>query len=422
MIDLKQSQVDIIDRLHKNEDPICIHASVRSGKTLATLLYISQVGYKNILWLAENKNEQNYELFEEMRKWKLESIISYITIILPSSLHKVDVMDFDLIVYNECHTITQKRWEHLSSANCKIIGLTGTYPDKLSKKKYLEWLGLVPKYEYLTDDAVGDKSIADYKINIFKVPLSNEKNIRVKTDKYDFLTSELKSYESLIGKLEILDNNNVVNISKKALIQQKINEFKPYAEENSDNKTILRNYYTENKHLSEKLQPYYNRKKQLRLQLSIMLNRFRSKADIAKDILELYKDERYLVFAHNTEEAEYITDYTYNSKTDKRYYSKFEKEEINHLCLVNKGGTGTTYHNLNGCIVLSINSSNVDMIQKIGRTLLFRKGYTANIIFLISEDTEQEEWLLKALSGLDSSKIHIENISNIDDIIELDNN
>lgn len=420
-ITLKTSQKKILNflLLKKLENQLrstCIVASVRSGKTLATLLFIDQFKdeYKNILWLANSVDERNFELIDEIKKWNLDYLIKRITIIHPASLKsysdKINVNYYDIIVYNECHNITETRMQYLRKYKRTIIGLTGTYPNKYNKKLLLKKINLLPDFEYLTEEAVGDQSISNYKISIFEVPLSTTLQCG-KSNEHQYINGLTKLLNTKKAKYKKY-------IDKYEETQKQINTFKNYHDENPSNKKKLRDLYNMSSLTYPYVKKYNSDTKFIRIKLYTTLNSLESKNILAFKLLNHLRDKRYLVFANNTEQSNRITKYTYNSKTGKENLSLFHNEKIPHLCLINKGGTGTTFKNLDGCLLLNINSSNMDMLQKIGRTLLFKENNKSNIIILISKNTIQKNWILKALEDLPNKKIDIYESKNINEIIK----
>ena len=363
---LKDNQKEIIKKLNKYSRGI-IDSTVRSGKTLSILWFLNHIKNNNsypnlkVLWIAYDSDEKDRHLPEEIKKWSYEeSLLNNIDITLPDSLHKYSGKSYDVVIYNECQTITELVYNKLSDINYKrLYFITGTVPRKKEKVDIYKLLDLKVIYKYDMDKAVSDKILSNYRISVIKVPLDKEKNIEVKYTnikgkKITFMTSELSSYNSISNKI-----SNCFDARKKK------------------NLAILR---------------------------MRSLNNFDSKISIAKDLL--LKKNRYLVFSQDTKNSLKISPYCYNSKTTDKYKKLFDEEKIPHLVLLNKASTGTTYKNVNGCILLSVNSSNVILEQKIGRTLLFNtEEHVADIIILISKDTIQEKWLEKSIINYDKTKI-----------------
>lgn len=149
----------------------------------------------------------------------------------------------------------------------------------------------------------------------------------------------------------------------------------------------------------------------LYLNLARYLNSLNIKVEYCKKYIKENPDKRILIFAPTREISQKIGEYCYNGETDDTYYNKFNNKEINYLILVNKGGTGETYKDVDGCILIDINSSNTSIQQKIFRTVVFRENYIADIQILVSKDTIQEDWILKSIYDIDKSKIIMVNES-----------
>lgn len=135
------------------------------------------------------------------------------------------------------------------------------------------------------------------------------------------------------------------------------------------------------------------------------LNTLDSKIYFIKRYLNENKSKRLLIFVATREMADKISENVYHGTTTKKYYDLFSEKKINHLVLVEKGGVGHTYKDLDGCLLATINSSNTIIQQKIFRTILFREDYKAHIDILVSKNTIQEEWLRKSLYDLDTNNI-----------------
>lgn len=361
---LRPSQIKAIEALNNNHSNGVLLKTMRSGKTWTILEYLKQnPNYNKILWVAENSDEKKIELERECKKLGYKNIFDKMDITLKGSIKKFsgNADLYDIVIFNECHGITEKVKEHLKMFICPIIGLTGTYPTQFKKISMFRELGLNNIiYEYDLNSAIEDKAIADYQITILKVPLNDENNIKVDLPNgASFYTSEVKSYASL-------------------------------------SKKIFESSGTSKKNLS--------------LYRMRLLNNCQSKVDTVKSLLTKYKDNRFIVFFQDSKIAKEVLRTNYHSKTSDRFLKLFTEEKINHLGLVQKGTLGSEYRNLEGCILMSVNSSNTNIMQKISRTLIFRKDYIAKIIILVSSGTIQEQWIQKALIGVDPSKIQYVNL------------
>lgn len=332
--------------------------SIRSGKTLTVLDYIKKKGYKKVLWLVPDSDIRDKSLPAEIDKWKFKLSIQAICY---NSLKKFKKTKWDLVVLDEVQRLTPNYYSSLALISYdKLIAMTGTIPNKQEKQELLyKTLGLELVYRFTTDMAVTNKIVAPYKINIIKEPLTSVNNVVIRYKKNNkelsFTTSEIKRYSYLSEAIDI-----TVSVSRKMM---------------------------------------------LALERMRFLNTLDSKIYFIKRYLKENSSKRLLIFVATREMAEKISEYVYHGTTTTKYYDMFAKKQINHLILVEKGGVGHTYEDLDGCLLTSINSSNTIIQQKIFRTILFREDYVANIDILVSKDTIQEKWLEKSLYDLNKVNI-----------------
>lgn len=391
-------------------DNCVLHLVMRSGKTLTVLDYIKKYPNLKVLWLAESTKERETRLNGDLDKFGFD-LDDRLDILLPQSLHKVDVNDYELIVFNECHKITERIRDFLQNAQGRIIGLTGTYPDKQDKIELLKSINLMPVSKYTLEDGIKDGVISDYTITVFEVPLDQERTMPVQTKSGSFfMTSEQASINYYLNKIAEIESTAFPLENEREYLQKKINSYRDYHSESPENKSILRKLFSNNKKIVLRLKPLWLEKGQLYMRLSTALNKMPSKLKRAKEYLNKKLSEdpnsKYLVIAQDTSIAEEFSDYTFHSKTDDKYLKLFQEDKLRHLVLVNKGTTGFNYPETTGIIVTAVNSSKSDIGQKIARTLMLTKGVKkSDIVFFISEDTKQKEWLEKALVDFNPKKI-----------------
>ena len=61
--------------------------------------------------------------------------------------------------------------------------------------------------------------------------------------------------------------------------------------------------------------------------------------------------------------------------------------------------------------MVQIRSSDIKLIQRIGRNIRFRENHQANIYIIICKDTQDEAWFQKASLNLDESRIQYKTIN-----------
>jgi superfamily II DNA or RNA helicase len=329
-------------------DNCLVLKSIRSGKTLCMLDYAKSKGYNKILWVVPYTINID-GVFEEIKKWNIELNID---IICYNSLHKYVNEEFDLIILDEVHRITNKHKILLSKILYnKCIGMTGTLPKSYDKKYILyNILNMNLVFEYTVADAIKDGSVAPYSIEIIKKKLDTQRNYKIvyqdkkdKTTKF-FYTSELQRYNYLSSKAD---------------------------------------------------ESFYANLNRLRF-----INTLPSTIEFIKNYIIKNKDKRFLIFVSTKDMAEQCSKYCYYGGKENTYFDLFQKGKINHLVLVQKATIGITYENLDQVLLTNINSSNSSVQQKIFRAILFRPNYKAKIDILINEKTIQEKYITKALEDL----------------------
>ena len=119
------------------------------------------------------------------------------------------------------------------------------------------------------------------------------------------------------------------------------------------------------------------------------------------------KDRRLLVFTGLSEVADGIGIPSYHSKSENdENLQKFQRGEINHLALVEKGKTGLSYKNLDCVILLNFTYNSENSAQSISRSLeLDYSGKKAKIFILAINVKPEIKKIKESLSMLDSSKI-----------------
>ncbi len=145
----------------------------RFGKIRTTISILNRMKSNCNILIAypDNKIKQSWiEEFEEMSY--VNNNITYTT---HRSLHKQSGTEFDIVVIDEIHLLSEAQigvCVDLFSQNDNILGLTGTL-SKWTKRTLKEELGISVIANYPINKAIDEGVIADYQINVIKVPLDN---------------------------------------------------------------------------------------------------------------------------------------------------------------------------------------------------------------------------------------------------------
>jgi len=326
------------------------------GKTLIGLLHMEReynLGARDFLVVAPKLS-----IFttwkEEAIKFKLEYILDCITFTTYRSIAK-QTAAYDCVYLDECHNLLPTHDYYLAFYPGKILGLSGTPPrhSKSEKGKMVDTYCPIV-YNYITDDAVEDDILNDYRIIVHLLPLSTARTHKVKTKKGFFMSSERDNY----------------------------------------------NYWT------KQLEGFGFKKERTRIMRMKALMEYETKERYAKHLLN-HVDDKCIVFCNTTEQAERVCSNTYHSKNkdSEENLEKFKRGDFNCLSAVVQLNEGVNIPNLKYGIILHAYSNERKAAQRIGRLLRLNPDQTAYIHILAYKDSVDTDWVISALSDLDQTKI-----------------
>jgi len=291
---------------------------------------------------------------EEAKKFKLEHLLDHITFTTYRSISK-QKFSFDCVYLDECHNLLPTHDYYLAFYPGKILGLSGTPPrhSKSEKGKMVNTYCPIV-YNYITDDAVEDDILNDYRIIVHLLPLSTARTHKVKTKKGFFMSSEKDNYA----------------------------------------------YWT------KQLEGFGFKKDRTRIMRMKALMEYETKERYAKHLLN-YVNDKCIVFCNTTEQAERVCSNTYHSKNkdSEENLEKFKRGDFNCLSAVVQLNEGVNIPNLKYGIILHAYGNERKAAQRIGRLLRLNPDQTAYIHILAYKDTVDTDWVVSALSDLDQSKI-----------------
>lgn len=284
------------------------------------------------------------------------------------SIHKIEGEVFDLVILDEAHRITELNSVFFKNNTIRhIMGLTATPPTDFEKQRILDELGLEIVYRVTLDQAVEWGLVSPYKIKVINVSLDNsEKYIKAGNKAKPFYQTELAAYT----------------------------------------------YYTAQ---VDKCKQEYNFVKMdmwVKKRMHLLYN-LKTKTNVTKFLLDRYisKDERTLIFAGTTEQADSVCEDRYHSKSKTNSFDLFANGYINRLSSVKALNEGHNIMALDNAFIIQINSNELHLIQRIGRIIRFREGHVGNIYIMCVKGTVDEKWLQNALSEIDESNIEYINYS-----------
>lgn len=339
----------------------------RIGKTKLIIDIIKRDKPMSILWVTLSSKLAEIDIPKEFSFWKAKNYIKKLTTSTWKSLNKIEGF-YDLIVFDEEQHATEANlesfWQRRVSYG-NIISMTGTSTKHRDKVKLYKRLNLEILYTLSINDAVDIGILSNYKIKVLCLELSKKRNYKGGSKAKPFITSEESQY------------NYLNRVAETAI-------------------------YNKDKSATYKIM---NRRR--------MILNSPSKTNVAKNLIETLKDSRTLIFASGREQAETLCPFTYHGKTDDKDLNLFIEGKISHIAMVNKGGTGYTYKNIDNLVVVQADSDKNGLTsQKITRTLLSQKNYKATVWLIMLQGTKDEDWVKSTLQSFDETKIEFINYVN----------
>jgi len=333
--------------------------SMGVGKTLIGLKYIDHLQGKNMGKLRVLVVAPKLSIFDSWRNDALKFGIDVEDVEFTTylSLNKYNPQEFDVVVLDECHSLLDSHLNFLGHYTGRILGLTGTPPRYTDSAKGRMVNQFCPvKFTYITDDAVADDILNDYRIIVHKMSLSNANTLHVKLKDKEWYTSEIKNY----------------------------------------------NYWSQRVYEA-------NTPKQRQI-TSIMRMRalmdFRTKEDYAKNLLNDI-DEKCILFCNTQDQADRTCSYSVHSKNPdaEENLQNFKEGTIDKLSCVLQLNEGVNIPELRAGIIMHAYGNERKSNQRIGRLLRLNPDETATVHILCYKDTIDEKWVEEALKDLDQSKI-----------------
>lgn len=290
--------------------------------------------------------------------YELGHLLDHIEFCTYVGLAKKNPNDYDVVYLDECHSLLYNHEVFLSKYPNMILGLTGTAPkwENSEKGKMVEkYCPIV--YEYITDDAVGDGILNDYRIIVHKMPLNNHMTMVKKTrDGRTWMSSELNDYNYWSGQID------KANTAKKEQISR-----------------IMR---------MKAMQTYP------------------SKEDYARKLFQSI-EEKCILFCNTMAQAHKLAAFSYTSDNPKseENLEKFKSGEIDKLSCVLQLSEGVNIPGLKAGIIMHSYGNERKASQRIGRLLRLNPTDTAVMHVLCYTGTIDERWTTDALRDFDQTKI-----------------
>lgn len=329
------------------------------GKTLVGLMYLEKhvTPLKNVLIVAP-KTSIIAEWRSQAHKFQKQKVLDNATFSTYLSLSKHNPLEYDIVILDECHSLLDSHREFLDNYSGRILGLTGTPPKHSNSEKGMmvdEFCPVV--YTYLTDTAIENGILNNYKIIVHELKLNNStKSLKVDTKSGGFYTTEQANYNYWCNRIETSGGGKSAQIAR-----------------------VMR---------MKAMQTYPSKEKYAKL----LADSIKSKC---------------IIFANTQEQADRLCQHSYHSNNPESLDSliAFKKGEITQLSCVLQLSEGVNIPNLKQGIIMHAYGNERKSAQRIGRMLRLNPDETATIHILCYMDTIDQKWVEDALDGYDNTKI-----------------
>jgi superfamily II DNA or RNA helicase len=331
--------------------------SVGVGKTLIGLKHMNKNYSDNARFLVvAPKLAIHDEWKAECITHKLTHLINHMEFSTYLSLDKQD-LDYDVIYLDECHSLKYSHEPWLNNYKGMILGLTGS-PPKFSSSEKGKMVGKFCPiiYKYLTDTAIEDKILNDYRIIVHRLPLDITKNIIMHKNGATWFTSERAGYDYWTNRLDNANSGKEVQI--------------------------------------------------MRIMRMKALQNLKSKERLAKKLFEEATD-KVILFADTKEQADNLCLNSYHSSNpgSEQNLVDFKEGKIMKLSCVLQLSEGVNIPNLKVGIIMHAYGNETKSTQRIGRLVRLNPKDTSLIHILCYENTVDEQWVKQALEAYDKTKI-----------------
>lgn len=342
--------------------------SMGVGKTLIGLRYLEHYQQLNTYKLNVLVVAPKLSIFQSWQddaiKFGLpQELLEKVSFTTYLSLNKHTPDHYDIVVLDECHSLLESHAIFLANYHGRVLGLTGTPPRYHNSEKGKIVSQYCPVlYRYITDDAVEDQILNDYRIVVHRMPLNTDNTVEVSMKNGTFFTSERKSYDYWSKRI-------MTAMGKK---QEQI-------------ASVMR--------------------------MRVLMD-FKTKEEYTKYLLSEIED-KCIVFCNTQAQSERVCIHSVHSDNPdaEANLEMFKKGEINKLTCVLQLNEGVNIPNLRAGIIMHAYGNERKSSQRIGRLLRLNPDDTALIHILCYQETVDERWVTEALKDLDQNKIKYHDVN-----------
>ena len=378
---------------------------------------VNRLPRANILVVTPTEKLRDTNWPEEFRKWGYGKLLKNVTGLCYASLHKHTIDDYDLVILDEAHHLTEASAMFFigDSGTVPVMCLTATPPKKTNctedervKCEIFEQLKIPTVYIYTLEQAREDKVVADFNIVRIKVPLDDKrKYIEAGTVKKKFRITEQKNYDYLTEQFDRWNANPDLPAYPVLIpVIPAVHTAEEVEDINRQNEELIYDYETKLEKVTNANRTKANLWAGKRRR---MIMNSASKIEAAQYVVnELLKQgKRVLVFCSLIKMSELICkSLVYNGKTGDDVYNAFCEGDIDVMGVCNIVNEGNNIPGVDVVVILDIDSAETKTVQRIGRMLRNDKVDKKATAYLIEQKgTRDEAWANNALNSFNKDLI-----------------
>ena len=380
---------ELVDLENKN---LLLQLPTSFGKTKLALDILDSRNIKNDILIVVPRNVLKDTWRNELKKWGYSDLkVTYTTY---TSFPKY-CGDYKAVVFDECHHLTTKCKEALRNFNIENAILLSATVNKKQEDSLKGLFANLSCHKISTREAIEGDILPDPKVYLVPLRLNNSVANQVivrNPDGKEEVTVKYRDrwryYKQKKYKVNILCTEGEYLLE----INNRIEYFKKL-------------YYKSKRESTKRL--WLSLAKERLEWLSTLKN------PVVLQLLKILKDRRTITFCSNIDQTEVLGKYCINSrnKDSKANLEKFNSGKIKHITACNMLNEGVNLTKCQVGIYSILNSSDIMVIQKLGRLLRHPKPV---IIIPFFKNTREEEIVNSMLEFYNPDLIEIvENSNNL---------
>lgn len=337
---------------------------------------------------------------EEFEKWGYEPFLPQVTFTTYISLPKHVGVKFDLVIFDECHHLSDRAREAAEDLISDYYILLSATVNRTLKRNIKMLYPQIACYKISMREAIEEEILPDPRV--FLIPL--ELNKTGNTETLIINPSAKKIYGEIPFSQRFIARKDK---SHKYIIKCTQEQYHQDISAMVD--FYKRSYFHTNN------QAIYFRWQQKARERLVWLSGLKDK--VVLEVLSMLQDKRTLTFCNGIEQTKTLGQYCINSKNDDsgKYIKDFNAGKINHITACNMLNEGMNLVECQVGIFVSINSSDIMVKQKNGRILRHSEPV---IIIVYYRNTREEELVTEMLQNYNQELVTV--VNKIEQLNEID--